>query len=297
MASNLYNETKDTILKISEIIKNNNIIDFSDVWFLNPLWYCLIKTYVKDRKIDFDNLIFTNSVEEFIDKIWFFDNNYKLWWEVNKRKILPIYSINWWWETDEVEEISNKFYEQLDLILEEDKKYVLQDLVMAISELLNNIEHHSEKTFWLVAENYSSAQIYSRNKQCLQIAIIDSWIWIFSSIREKYNIQNTQEAILKSLEKWVTWTTQLEKWNSGYHNQWLWLFKTKEIIKKLNWDLFIWTKDSLYTFDWENEEFENLKNNWRWTFIVLNIDFTKIWKTEKNPYNDEWFDILNNLFE
>lgn len=296
MASSLYNETKNDILGISDILKNDNI-NFNNIWFLNPIWYCLIKTYLKDKEIDLDKVLFNNSVADFIDKIWFFDNNYKLDWIQNKSKILPIYSIKWWQNKDEVQEISNEFYKQLNLILDENNMYVLEDLVMAISELLNNIEHHSEKEFWLIAENYSSAQIYSKNKQCLQIAIVDSWIWIFSSIRWKYSIKNTKEAILKSLEKWVTGVSQLEKWNLGYHNQWLGLFKTKEIIKKLNWDLFIWTREILYIFDWNSEEFITLPNIWKWTFIVLNIDFSNIWKNKKNNYNEVEINILNDLFK
>lgn len=296
MASSLYNETKNTILKVLEKLVDNKVSDFRDIWFLNPIWYCIIKSYAKDRKIDLNKLIFNNSVADFIDQIWFFDSIYQLDWEKNKSKILPIYSINWWGEKDEVEEISNKFYNQLDLILDDDKKWVLKYLSTAISELLNNIEHHSEKEFWLIAENYSSGQIYSKNKQCLQIAIVDSWIWIFSSIRSKYNIKDTKEAILKALERWITWTTQLEKWNKWYNNQWLWLFETKEIIEKLNWDLFIWTKDILYIFNWNNEEFIKLPNNWKWTFIVLNIDFYKSWKKSKNSYNEIYEDNLDNLF-
>ena len=77
----------------------------------------------------------------------------------------------------------------------------------------------------------------------------------------------------------------------------MWLTKTKEILKQLKWDLFIWSRDYLYCYNWEKdkEEFVKFEKSWRGTYIAINLYYDKIWKIDKNSYNELEND-LNYLF-
>jgi len=286
----MYDKTKDTIKIIVEKLLNNDY-DFRGI-FISCIGYNLIKTYAKTFNKNLLDFVFDESVDWFLSEIGFYDDNFKLSNHNTQQRITPIYSIYWFWE---VEKISSNFYDRLEIILRKEYKSVIANLSNAIFELLNNIEHHSWANLWEIADNFSSAQIYLW-KWFLQIAIVDSWIWILSSVRKKdRNIETADKAILKALERGFTWKTQLI--NQWHHNKWLWLTKTKEILKQLEWDLFIWTRDYLYCYNWESnkEEFVKFNNPWRWTYIAINVYYNKIWQKNKNSYNENE-EGLNQLF-
>ncbi len=286
----MYEKTKQTIKIIVEKLLNN---DYDFRWiFVSCIGYNLIKVYAKTFDKNLLDFIFDESVDWFLNEIGFYDDNFKLSNYNTQKRITPIYSIVWFWE---VEKISNNFYDRLKIILWTEYQSIIVNLSNAIFELLNNIEHHSWADLWEIANNFSSAQIYLW-KWFLQIAIVDTGIWILSSVRKKdKNIQTADKAILKALERWFTWKTQLI--NQWHHNKWLWLTRTKEIIKQLKWDLFIWTRDYLYCYSWQNdkEEFLKFEKSWRWTYITINIYYDKIWKIDENPYNLDWNN-LDDLF-
>lgn len=77
------------------------------------------------------------------------------------------------------------------------------------------------------------------------------------------------------MEPKFSWGTTLEnKWKdwAWIYNAWVWLTTSFEIIKKLAWDIFIWTKDCLFSYNWEiRKEYFELIQTWKWTFVVFNI--------------------------
>jgi len=300
----------DTKNQIIEVIKrlNERDIDFTSI-FISPVWYTLIKTFYDDKKIKITNLVtieFSRNTRIFLYNLWFFDDlsDYSIS-DTKRQKILPIKTINsqdW----KDIESTGNEFYNMLNEYLWAWNKQLTMNISSMIWELLNNISNHSWTTdlndnTWevIISANYQSWQ-YFQKKRFIQISIVDSWIWILSSVRKKASwIDNAEDAIKKALECWFTWWTTLEKGSRNFSwivNAWVWLTTTLEIVKELHWDMFIWTKDCLYCYNWkeDKEYFENI-SNWKWTFVVFNIytdsnsdiDFQKLredllWKTKND---------------
>lgn len=276
----MFNDTKNQIIEVIKRLNEGNS-DFS--FFIGPVWYTLIKTFYDNNWIDIkpDTICFSRNTRIFLYDLWFFDI-----WEycissTKRKKILPIKTVNsQYWEN--IDNISNEFYGILSEYLWVNNKQLINNITKMIWELLNNICNHSwtpdvNDNTWevIISANYQSWQYFQR-KNFIQISIVDSWVWILSSVRKKVPwINNSEDAIKKALECWFTWGTTLEKWSRNFSwmvNAWVWLTTTLEIIKVLGWDIFIWTKDCLYSYDWkeDKESFEKM-DNWKWTFVVFNI--------------------------
>ncbi len=274
----MYNKTKSII---KDVLKKLNLQDYNFInTFIPPAWYTIIKTYCENKKINKKQLIFDNNVKNFLDKLWFYN------WECNilKETILPIRTITTQYSDDEIEETTNDFDKLLKNYLWAWKDSLIRNIIKILWELLNNISHHSWKKdlnsdLWvLISENFQSWQYYKKNN-FLQIAIVDSWVWILSSVRRVLpHIQTAEDAIKKALEPKFTWWTTLNcMWKdlSWFYNAWVWLTTSLETIKRLEGDIFIWTKDCLFSYNWKEkqEKFEKIQT-WKWTFVVLNI-YTK----------------------
>ena len=279
----MFLKTKNQIVKVIKRLNEGNI-DFTSI-FISPIWYTLIKTFYDDKKIKITNLVtieFSRNTRIFLYNLWFFDD---LWdysiSDTKRQKILPIKTINsqdW----KDIEDIGNEFYNMLNEYLWQWNKQLTLNISSMIWELLNNISNHSwtadlNDDTWevIISANYQYWQFFQK-KWFIQISFVDSWIWILSSVRKKASwIDNAKDAIIKALECWFTGWTTLEKGNRNFSwivNAGVWLTTTLEIVKELHWDMFIWTKDCLYCYNWkENKEyFENI-GNWKWTFVVFNI--------------------------
>lgn len=267
----MFNKTRNTIKNILENLSN---WDKKINGFVPPIWYCLIKTFSKDKNIDISEFEFKPKVKNFLNSLNFYDENC----ETEVDKILPIRNIPTQ-EWKEVDLITNEFWDLIKKFLWSWKEKLASNMIKMIWELLNNIAHHSweidknNHNQAFIYDNYQSGQYFDKSN-LIQIAIVDAWIWIFSSVRKKdKNIKTAKEAIKKAFEPHFTWWTIL---NSNWiSNAWLWLTVTLEIIKKLKWDMFVWTKDYLYSYHWKKwEEIYEKIPTWKWTFVVLNI-YTK----------------------
>lgn len=276
----MFNDTKNQIIKVVKRLNENND-DFC--FFISPVWYTLIKTFYDYKWIPLNpELIkFYSNTSSFLFSLWFFDVCEYCIPTTKRKKILPIRTINsqdW----RDIEDIGNEFYNILNEYLWEENKQLINNITKMIWELLNNISNHSWGTdlndnTWevIISANYQSWQYFERTN-FIQISIVDSWVWILSSVRKKIPwINSSKDAIKKALECWFTWWTTLEKWKRNFSwivNAWVWLTTTLEIVKELRWDMFIWTKDCLYCYNWkeDKESFEDI-DNWKWTFVVFNI--------------------------
>ena len=275
----MFIKTKNQILDVVKKL-NENSNDFTSN-FISPAWYTIIKTSHEKYNKDLNKLLFSSWTNNFLNLLWFYDNREYNISKIKRSKILPLKTINSQDWTD-IDNISNEFYEILNEFLWYKNIWLTKNITCMIWELLNNISNHSWKSdlydnTWEVTilSNYQSGQYYKKNN-FIQISIVDSWKWILSSVRKKLpDIQNTEEAIKKALEPWFTWWTTLNDNNKNYnwtYNAWIWLTTTLDIIKKLGWDLFIWTKDCLYCYNWKKWDESFLKMpNWVWTFVVFNI--------------------------
>jgi hypothetical protein len=215
---------------------------------------------------------------------------------------VPIYSITAIWDE---ENIGIEFMKVLNKKII-NKEYLLNGVQKVIWECLNNIIDHSwsldYNKDWIRC-NYSSWQ-YFKQKDFIQIAIVDGGIGILSSLRKKYpNLESWKDAIKKALEAKISGWKSLSRENKEYiqySNRWIWLTTTLEIIKKLKWDLFIGSRDYIFTYCWSTwkTNFIDIKNTaWLWTFVVLNIysiDITlNISEIESNILWIDDFDINN----
>lgn len=299
----MFNKTKEEIISIIKKLKSWDY-NFSSM-FISPIWYTIIKTYFENNKLDINKNIFWEHTNSFLKSLWFFEENEYCIWKLKQNRILPIKTINSQ-EGKEIEVINNEFHNLLKEFLWAENISLTRNISSMIWELLNNISNHSWETdisdnTWevIISANFQSWQYYEW-KKFIQISIVDSWIWIVSSVRKKIpNIQTAKEAILKALEARFTWWTTLSIDSKNFTwitNRWIWLTTIQETIKKLKWDLFIWTKDCLYCYNWADDKpiFEEIPT-WKWTFVVFNIytnnnfdiDFEKIkinllWENMKN---------------
>lgn len=262
-----FDETKNNILIILDLLKKNSK-DFTCFNFMQPVWYTLLKVHSFKHGLDLDTFKFTNNVRFFLSNLNFFDDKCK----INAKNVVRLSTITQDWD---VEIISNKFFDVLEWYIEHHPS-LLTWVKHIIWEWLNNVYDHSWSEQWLL-NNYSSWQ-YFTNWWFLQICISDWWVWILSTIRKKYQeIQSTKEAVKKALEAKVSWWKFLNKEYRNliqYSNRGIWLTTTLEILKRLKWDLFICTKDILYTFNWETwkEKFIDISDRlWTWTFLVINV--------------------------
>jgi hypothetical protein len=290
----MYLKTKTQIIDVLNNI-NQKKMDFSSI-FISPAWYTILKTYIDNNK-DFDikKLSFSSNTNSFLHSLWFFNSDDYCISTIKRNKILPLETINsqdW----SEIDVINNNFRELLGEFLWNNNK-LLNNISLIIWELLNNISHHS---WWkdlndntgdvMIYANYQSWQYYNW-KNFVQISIVDSWVWILASVRKKEKlIEKADDAIRKALEVWFTWWTILDNKSKNFSwitNHWIWLSVTYDTLKELKWDLFIWTSDCLFSYDWkENKEYFDEISKWKWTFIIFNIytdwntdvDFSKIKK-------------------
>ena len=264
--------------------------------FASPTIYVLLKTYAKENNIDLNSYTFDNNVYEFLKRLNFFDDQH----EIKSPCILPIRTITSQ-ETQEIDRTTNLFSELLKKITQNTNDNLMKNIEAIIAEMLNNIDNHSGKpdkdnpTQVYISANYQSWQFY-KNAKCIQIVVADAWIGILASVRRKVQeIQKTEDAIKKALEPKFTWGTRLN--NSWHSNAWMGLTTTLEAIKQLEWDLFIGTKDCLFSYNgrtWE-EKYETIPP-WKGTFVIFNIytdtdtniDFSDIKRTLMQ--NDEIFD-------
>lgn len=295
----MFSKTRNTI---KEILKDLEDWNRNIQWFMPPIWYCLVKTFSKNKEIDISEFEFNLKVKTFLNSLNFYENNFKS--QIDK--ILPIRTINSqdWLEVDE---ITNEFWDLIKKFLWAWNEKLASNMVKMLGELLNNIAHHSwtpdiyNKNQAFIEANYQSWQ-YFEWANLIQIAIVDSGIWILSSVRKKdRSIQNSEEAIKKALEPNFTWWTVLN--NSWISNAWIWLTVTLEMIKELKWDIFIWSKECLFSYNWNTqEELYEMIPSWKWTFVVLNIytnngiDIDILDIRNKYLKNDENFDLDLNFW-
>lgn len=296
----MYNKTKDVI---KDFLKTFDEWEKIFTNFMPPIGYTLLKTFAKNKKIELNNFAFKNQVKSFLNNLNFFDDNCKI---LNK-KVLPIRSIlNQEWL--EIDEITNEFWNLFKIFLWDWKENLISNMITMLWEMLNNIAHHSwtpdrlNRNQSFIEANYQSWQFFDK-KNFIQIAITDAWIWILSSVRRKDNkIQTAEDAIKKALEPHFTWWTITNK--NGISNAWMGLTVTREMMKAIWWDFFIWTLDCLYSYNWKTweENFERIPK-WKWTFIVLNIYVNKESdismldiRKEYLKENDENFDLNLNFW-
>lgn len=239
--------------------------------FASPVIYVLLKTFAKNQWISLTDYRFDNDVEGFLRKMNFYNDHFKILAE----NILPISTITAQ-DTTEIEETTNKFEELIKHFIGEEKENLTKNMGKMIGEMLNNIDNHSGEVDITnpsqvhIFANYQSGQFYKKSN-CIQIVVADAGVGILSSVRKKEpSIQNAQDAIKKALEAGFTGGTRLQ--NSSHSNAWIGLTSTLETIKKLGGDMFIGTRDCLFSYNGESkmENFEKIPI-WKWTFIVLNI--------------------------
>lgn len=276
----MFSKTQKEILSILEKLSKSDY-DFS--WFISPAWYTVIKSFFDLHQMDIGNVSFSNSnVTSFLKILWFFDENDYSIVESKQKKILPIRTINSQDWTD-IEIITNEFSNLLIEFLWRDYENLIAPMTKMIWELLNNISDHSgERDLYdetwevIISANYQSWQFYSK-KNFIQIAIIDTWVWFLNSVKKKApEILTARDAIEKALEARFTWGTTLDPNNRNFSwitNRWIWLTTTLEILKKLEGDLFIGTRECLYGYNGKTKEtiFEDMPLVWKWSIVIFNI--------------------------
>lgn len=239
--------TKNRIINILNDLNNWEIKNIDDY-----ISYIFAKAFYEKEKLEFKNNKFDSK--NFL--------------------ITTIHNQNW----NDVDIINNKFIELIWNNIK-DKDFIA-NFYNIVWELLNNICHHSgikdlNDNSWnvIISANYHSVYI-DENQNIIQVIVVDSGKWILKSVREKIpKIKSAKEAILKALEPWFTGGTILKSNNYNWiYNAGIWLTVTYNIIKRWKWDLFIWTKDSLFSYDGkrEKEDFIDIPN-WAGTFIILNL--------------------------
>ncbi|MDD3302103.1 MAG: ATP-binding protein [Candidatus Gracilibacteria bacterium] len=276
----MFNDTKNQIIEVIKRLNEGNS-DFS--FFIGPVGYTLIKTFYDNNGIDIkpDTICFSRNTRIFLYDLGFFDIGEYCISSTKRKKILPIKTVNSQYG-ENIDNISNEFYGILSEYLGVNNKQLINNITKMIGELLNNICNHSgtpdvndNTGEVIISANYQSGQYFQR-KNFIQISIVDSGVGILSSVRKKVpGINNSEDAIKKALECGFTGGTTLEKGSrnfSGMVNAGVGLTTTLEIIKVLGGDIFIGTKDCLYSYDGkeDKESFEKM-DNWKGTFVVFNI--------------------------
>lgn len=138
-------------------------------------------------------------------------------------------------------------------------------LLMAISELVDNVGLHSEADLQQKASMYMLQHFPSVRQT--RLAIIDNWIWIIESLKNSIHYKegaDNQYYMELAIQRLITnW-----KW------RWNWLAIVSEIIKETDSVLEIYSWDVLYTQNWQEKNFEYTWVYYPWTMI--NIKFNMI---------------------
>lgn len=283
---------RNIIIKLEKILEIQNnwerYKDYSCFSYLEPIHYNLISSFHKKNK-DFkiDSNSFSSSVSTYMSRVWLYS---ELWiislyrvsniFKWNNENLIEVTNIDKW-ETAEI--VTKKFIEKLSKNFCENNKEIseteiLENIRYCLQELFNNILDHSlDRT-----SNYSSWH-YFKDKNYIQFAIIDSWIWIKEDIsKTNDDITSHKQAIMKALEKWNSgkiknWIPINLKPYWSKENAWIWLTAVYNIIKKNGGDIIIWTWNYIFVYDSENnEEYYKKVNNWNWTYILFNFYPTKL---------------------
>jgi len=301
----MFIRVKDNLKTILTNLNSNNF-DFTNI-FIDPIWYTLIKTFFEKNNLDLNQIKFSKESMEFLTTLWFFNQKDFDLSNLKMKKILPIKTIDS--SEEEINDISEEFEKLLKEYLIVEDKRLLEDFYTMTSELLNNIVHHSWKRDVFdntedeeICSNFQTGQYFLKSN-FIQIAIVDSGIWIYASIKKKHkNIKTTQMALEKAFLEGVTggYTHKLKKKDlKNQSNRWIGLTKCLNIVKENKWDLLLWTKDCLFTYEgktWK-KNYENFDNNlWTWTFIVFNIYIENNKDNlikESKTIEDSWIDFKN----
>ena len=274
--NSMHEETKESILWILRVIRDKKL-DLSDFELLPPCSYVLLKIHAEKNEVNLRDFSLVPRVSEFLERVGFFDSDF----QIKRKTVLPLSTVNFRWDE---EEISSKFRYILENCIYQDDS-LLNSLSKIIWEGIQNIVDHS----WDSEDNMNSSLsdgmkynystwLYFPRKEFIQIVIADGGRWILSSLRRSWkNINDTQEAIGLALKAWVSGWKSLNRENREFtqiSNRWIGLTTSKEIIKKLKWDFFIWTRDKLYCYCGKNdtETYVDISGmSWVGTFLVFNI--------------------------
>lgn len=272
----IYLKTQNDIQEIIKIL--NTWCDFSWKNFLTPVEWWVLASFLKNNpEVEIQNL--TTDTKNFLYRIWLFQSlsipyvpdNYKTH---PHDHIIDLMLVN---SELECEKIAAAFCRTCNIQLWERRDQFFQNLEKIISEIATNIVHHAR-----AEETWFACWMYYKKTGVLQIAIVDSWIWIKDSLTRAYpKLDTHKDAIKKSLEREITWNIETWLYTTQTRNAWCWLTLSSRWIV-LNWgDFFICSWDYLF---WQSlwggekrEQWEYIKQEyrWDWTIVVFNLYASK----------------------
>lgn len=248
--------------------------DYSSLGFLWPIGWWLIASFSKKNKCDLSDSKFQGRVARYMSFIGL-THTLEAKNESNPEHIIKLEPINLWMDCDGIADricgITSKFLHKRDDELYSNLRYF-------ISEFTLNIPHHSQdkETAFICGQYYKKAGV-------LQIAIVDSWIGIYESLRATQVINWHKEAIEKAITPGITWNPWTWAYWIWHRNMWFWIPTCKKTIESNSWDFFLGSWNHMIAFNWvgseSNEnytaEFIELPFDWQWTFIVFNLYINK----------------------
>lgn len=273
----MFENTLSSIIDTIKCLRNWwNRYDFTWQKFLEPCSYALISSYCGKNEIPLDEIMFHDNVKPFLKNIGFF------WGEcsIKAENVFPMKSVC---NREDVDSVTTHLMQIFHSFVHlKNKDFLEPKIADLISEGLNNVADHS----WDFTNNCISWQFFHK-RNCLQIAIVDSGVWIFSHLRKIYSIENSEEAIKLALMPEISGWKRPDMTSRSFtwtYNAWMGLHKIQEILKQVKWDLFLGTKESLYCYNWidDKESYISISDSkWIGTFLVFNIysdrDIQKNW--------------------
>lgn len=262
----IYNRTLEEIKSVWLLLGSH----YDSIDFLWPIGWGLIASFSKKNKCDLSHTRFQSNVASYMDFIGLLDSpNTKA--SNNYEHIIKLEPISIWMDCDAIAE---KVYDISSKFLHHRKDELYNNLRYFVSEFTLNIPHHSQDkdTAFICGQYYKKAEV-------LQIAIVDSWIGIYESLRSTQSIEWHKDAIAKAITPWVTWNP----WTSAYwiwhRNMWYGIPTCKKTIESNSWDFFLGSWNFMIAFNGKgvesNEnytaEYIELPFHWQWTFIVFNL--------------------------
>lgn len=134
-----------------------------------------------------------------------------------------------------------------------------------ITELLNNSIDHGESPAVVCAQRFPKINEF-------EIAVVDSGLGFYHTLRRRYNVKSEEEAIKKALEKGVTGSiTYL--YGGSTRNAGNGLYVISNIVKDSLGDLFIVSGNTFY--DYKNNYVQVMCKNWQGSIVLIRMSLLK----------------------
>lgn len=257
--------------------KRIKLSDISLLDYVSPVYAISLASFINQWMIEKDLLwVILPELQTYLDRCWFLhaidlkDKNKYIGNSQNLIEITPIISReqNELLVSGGVDEICAKLFVRAKNIQKEstEGKRFLDNLentlLLAVTELLDNINIHSEADLSQKASMYMMQ--YYPSKKKTHLAIIDSGIGIVESLKKSSHFNSSREDkdyLKLSLEKNITN-------GKGKGNG---LAMVREIIEETSSKLEIYSNGVLFTKNWHDEKIEYTWVSFNGT--IINIEF------------------------